>query len=293
MVLTKNSLVQLDVFFWKNSFQNIHRPDLSYLKIDSFTEVKQAFHIGFQESMGFLKSFTTHVGVMVFEVLEGYPLQSLLVYNNEKKGMREGFLYDIKDLEAMDFFCIQEQGNDPYGDFILKNVKFYSTKMEQGVNSPGRKMVAQFVCSGMVPFKIPYFYNNFISDNYNHHVIRNKEEVSQICLDVSGFNGVYSTDASLNAELELRFRAALKVNTDKKRSLDVEVQEKWKSFIKSYSKNKSNSFYMYAEIQDLLNFIAVFYEWKNRYELKRIKTDTRLTDLLKYFGEVPNAEVNG
>ncbi|MGL6099084.1 MAG: hypothetical protein ACRCZ9_03430 [Fusobacteriaceae bacterium] len=285
MILTKNSLTQLDVFFWKNSFQNIHRPDLSYLKIDSFTDVKQAFHIGFQESMGFLKSFTSHVGVMVFEVLEGHPLQSLLIYNNEKKGIRDGFLYDIKDLEPMDFFCVQENGDDPYGDFILKNVKFYATKMEQGVNSPGRKMAAQFVCSGMVPFKIPYFYNNFISDNYNHHVVRNKDEIDQICLDIYGLNGIYSTDVALNDELTNRFRRALKVNTDNKESLDTQLESKWKSFIKSYSRNYENSFYQYKEIQDILEFIKVFYEWKNRYELKRIKTDTRMTELLKYFDE--------
>ncbi|MGL5712419.1 MAG: hypothetical protein ACRCX2_05315 [Paraclostridium sp.] len=290
MVLTKNSLTQLDVFFWKKSFQNIHRPDLSYLKIDSFTEVKQAFHIGFQESMGFLKSFTSHVGVMVFEVLEGYPLQSLLMYNNERKGIREGFLYDIKDLEPMDFFCVQEQGDDPYGDFILKNVKFYSTKMEQGVNSPGRKLVAQFVCSGMIPFKIPYFYNNFISDNYNHHVVRNKDEIEQICLDIYGFNGVYSDDAALNSELNSRFRGALKVHTALNQSLDEDLKTKWKSFVASYSKNKENAFYMYKEIQDILEFIKVFYEWKNRYELKRIKTDTRMKELLNYLGE-PTTEV--
>lgn len=284
MVLTKNSLTQLDVFFWKNSFQNIHRPDLSYLKIDSFTEVKQTFHIGFEESMGFLKSFTSHVGVMVFEVLEGYPLQSLLFYNNDKKaGIRQGFLYDIKDLEPMDFFCVQENGDDPYGDFILKNVKFYATKMEQGVNSPGRKMVAQFVCSGMVPFKVPYFYNNFISDNYNHHVVRNKEEIDQICLDIYGLNGIYSTDVALNNELTNRFRRALKVNTDDKESLDTQLENKWKSFIKSFSRNYENSFYQYKEIQDILEFIKVFYEWKNRYELKRIKEDSRMTELLKYF----------
>ncbi|MGL5717431.1 MAG: hypothetical protein ACRCX2_30740, partial [Paraclostridium sp.] len=64
-----------------------------------------------------------------------------------------------------------------------------------------------------------------------------------------------------------------------------DLKEKWKSFVKSYSKNKNNAFYMYTEIKDILEFIKVFYEWKNRYELKKIKTDTRLKELLKYFDE--------
>ncbi|MGL5715271.1 MAG: hypothetical protein ACRCX2_19800 [Paraclostridium sp.] len=291
MILTKNSLTQLDVFFWKNSFQNIHRPNLSYLKLDSFSEVKQAFHIGFEESMGFLKSYTSHVGVMVFEVLEGYPLQSLLLYNNEQKGIHEGFMYDLKDLEPMDFFCIQENGDDPYGDFILKNVKFYATKMEQGVNSPGRKLVAQFVCSGMFPFKLPYFYNSFISDNYNHHVVRSKKEIEDICLDIVSLNGVYSNDNDLNTELSLSFRRALRVDTSNEEDLDTLLHNKWKSFISSYSRNNNNVFYQYQEIKDILEFIKVFYSWKNQYELKRIKSSTRMNELLKYFDK-SSLEVN-
>lgn len=283
MILTKNSLTQLDVFFWKNSFQNIHRPNLSYLKVDSFAEVKQLFHIGFQESMGFSKSFTSYVGVMVFEVLEGYPLQSLLVYNNEQRGIYEGFMYDLKDLEPMDFFCVQENGDDPYGDFILKNVKFYATKMEQGVNSPGRKLVAQFVCSGMYPFKLPYFFNNFISDNYNHHVVRSKKEIDDICSDIVKFNGVYSNDDIINSELSIRFKRALSVDTSNDIDLDTQLEAKWKSFIKSYSRNNNNIFYQYQEIRDILEFIKVFYSWKNQYELKNIKESTRMTELLKYF----------
>jgi hypothetical protein len=233
--------------------------------------------------MGFLKSFTSHVGVMVFEVLEGYPLQSLLVYNNEQKGIYENFMYDLKDLEPMDFFCVQENGDDPYGDFILKNLKFYATKMEQGVNSPGRKLVAQFVCSGMFPFKLPYFYNNFISDNYNHHIVRSKKEIDDICFDIRKFNEVYTSDANLNADLNNRFKSALMLEGANEKTLDAMLIEKWGIFIKSFSRSNNNSFYYYQEIRDILEFIKVFYEWKNRYELKTIKNSTRMTELLKYF----------
>lgn len=287
MILTKNSLTQLDVFFWKKSFQNIHRPDISYLKVDSYSEVKQAYHIGFKESMGYLESFDMHVGAMVFEVLEGYPLQSLLITNNKKKGIHSGFKYSLKDLEPMDFFCIQEKGEDPYGDFILKNVKFFSTKMEQGTNTPGRKMVAQFVCSAVIPFKLPYFYNEFISDNYNHHIIRGKSEIDQIVKDIVRFGGIYSDKADFNAELNGRFKDALNIeydNTmDSTDSLENLLIKKWKQFQRSYAHNQNNNLFYYQEIKDIKDFIAVFYEWKNNYELKNIKNSTRMKDLLKYF----------
>lgn len=289
MILTKNSLTQLDVFFWKKTFQNIHRPDISYLKIDSYSETKQAYHIGFAESMGYLDSFDTHVGVMVFEVLEGYPLQSLLVTNNKEKGIHSGFKYSLRDLEPMDFFCINEKGEDPYGDFILKNVKFYSTKMEQGVNSPGRKLVAQFICSKMIPFKLPYFYNEFVSDNYNHHIIRGKTEINQIVKDIMKFGGIYTNDADLNSELNAKFKGSLKIEYDEKLdstdSLENLLLKKWKQFQKSYATNRNNNLFFYQEIKEIRDFIAVFYEWKNRYELENVKRSTRMTDLLKYFNK--------
>lgn len=288
MILTKNSLTQLDVFFWKNSFSNIHRPNISFLKIDSFSQVRPAFHIGFQENMGYLSSFKTSVGTMVFEVLEGYPLQSLLMYNNEKKGNYKNFKYDLTDLEPMDFFCIQEHGDDPYGDFIIKNLKFYATKMEQGINGLGRKLVAQFVCSSVIPFKLPYFYNEFISDNYEHHIIRKKSEIDDIVKDIAKFGGIYSSNKTLNIELDMRFRNALnmeyQMNSDGD-SLENMLLKKWKQFLNSFQKNSVNDLFYYSEIKDIKDFIAVFYEWKNRYELENIKSSTRMKELLKYFGE--------
>ena len=86
-VVTKNSLVDLNVFFYKKGMINIHRPMLSMLKIDSSRQTEPFFHIGFKHNMGYSSSNQIISGVMIFEVLEGYPLQSILfiVYKKEMK----------------------------------------------------------------------------------------------------------------------------------------------------------------------------------------------------------------
>lgn len=284
IILTKNSLSQLDVFFWKSNFQNIHRPNISHLKIDSYKESKQAFHIGFKEAMGFLDSYEICTGLMVFEVLEGYPLQSLLIYNNENAKLGDSLKFSLTDLEPMDFFCINEHGDDPYGDFVLKNVKFYSTELNQGIDSPGRKIIARFVCSGKKAFKIPYFYNNFISDNYSHHIVRGKTEINQIIKDIVKFNGQFVDEESLNNILTKRFKDSLNINYQEENdSIENLLIKKWKIFEKKYAQTYQNQLAYYSEIKDIRDFINVFYEWKNKYELEKIKNTTRLRELLKYF----------
>lgn len=76
------------------------------LKIDSSRQTTPLYHIGFKDNMGYLSSNQIVSGVMVFEVLEGYPLQSLLFINNDKEGTP--FQQSLEELEAMDFYVIQK-----------------------------------------------------------------------------------------------------------------------------------------------------------------------------------------
>ncbi|MGL4998407.1 MAG: hypothetical protein ACRC5T_05505, partial [Cetobacterium sp.] len=149
MILTKNDMVELNVFFYKKDFVNVHRPLLSFLKIDDATNVQPVFHIGFERNMGYISSYHVIAGVMVFEVLEGTPLQSLLFMNNSDA--KNEYKTSITQLEAMDLYVVQNRNLDPYGDFILSDLKFVSTKMEQSIDKLGRQLVAEFVCSAKKP----------------------------------------------------------------------------------------------------------------------------------------------
>ena len=182
--ITKNNFHDLNCFFTKNGLQNISRPNISYLKINSATNIQPVFHIGFKENMGFIYSVKINGGIIIFEVLEGYPLQDLLFSYNKNISNIKNYKFRLEDLDPMDFYCIQSENKDIFGDFILKKLKFISSKMDQSVENFGRRIIAEFICTEMLPFKIPYFYNNFISDNYNYHIIRDKKEIENIKKDI-------------------------------------------------------------------------------------------------------------
>lgn len=183
LILTKNNLCDLNVFFYKKGYANVHRPFLSMLKIDSVSRTTPIFHIGFDRNMGFSSGYKMYSGVMVFEVLDGYPLQSIMFTNNKTKKIKT-MQQTLEDLEVMDFYCLQRKNKDPYGDFILKDVKFIETRMTQSTQDYSRRIVASFVCSSKIPFKFPYFFNEFVSDNYNNHIVRRKSEIEKIKIDI-------------------------------------------------------------------------------------------------------------
>jgi hypothetical protein len=290
LILTRNNLCELNVFFYKNSFNNIHRPDISYLQIENHKTAEPAFHIGFSENMGYLDSVAVTAGAMVFEVLEGYPLQSLLFFYNEETrvdsdGRYSPLKYRLEDLEPMDFYCIQNQGLDPYGDFILRDVKFTSTKMEQGIENPGgRKLVAQFICKEMRPFKIPYFYNYFKSDDYNYHIIRNKKEIDEIVKDIESVRNEWN-EMHLHLFIEALDISTLNVTESSTKdlgdNLGTYVRKKFQQFVDAYKSSASKPIYSYQPLKDLQAFIKVFYTFKNALALEELKEDTKL-EFLRY-----------
>jgi hypothetical protein len=284
VILTKNNICDLNVFFAKKGMNNITRPNISYLKVDSAAKIQPAFHIGFENNMGFIDSYKINGGIMVFEVLEGYPLQDMLFYKNSVKDNKESYKFRLEDLEPMDFYCIQNQNLDVYGDFILKDLKFISTKMDQGVETLGRKLIAEFVCSEMLPFKIPYFYNTFISDDYNYHIIRNKKEIEQIKQDIASVEGEISNNlikelSSILNQDGKHYSGFNFSNVNYTSSLSSLLDNTFKEAVYDFVMKKQ-----YTEKSAILrikDFIKRFYKYKNEKDLKNIQKDGRL-GLFKY-----------
>lgn len=261
LVLTKNNLVDLNVFFYKKGFTNIHRPFISMLKIDSAMRTNPIFHIGFKENMGFMSGNRIYTGVMVFEVLDGYPLQSIMFTNNSNTAVKQ-YQQSLEDLDTMDFYCIQKKNKDPYGDFILKNVKFIDTRMTQSTQDFSRKIVASFVCSDKVPFRFPYFFNEFKSDNYSSHLVRKKEEISSICIDLQGISDV------LTKEQIIEYYKILTNETFVRNTVTVEdikrvLYELFEEVINDYVFRRTIK--RNSAIYRIRDFIAAFYKFRNEY----------------------------
>lgn len=262
LVLTKNNLVDLNMFFYKKGFTNIHRPFISLLKIDSAMKTNPIFHIGFKDNMGFTSGNRVYSGVMVFEVLEGYPMQSIMFTNNSNPTRVTKYQQSLEDLEMMDFYCIQKKNKDPYGDFILKNVKFIDTKMTQSTQDFARKIVATFVCSDKIPFRFPYFFNEFKSDNYSSHLVRKKEEIDAICKDLESLSDVLKKeqlkDYYLILSEELFAPNDISVS-DITRLLRQKFDEVINDFVYRRTMKRKSAIF---RIRD---FIAAFYKFRNEY----------------------------
>lgn len=262
LVLTKNNLIELNVFFYKKGFTNIHRPFISMLKIDSAMKTSPIFHIGFKDNMGFTSGNKVYSGVMVFEVLEGYPMQSIMFTNNSNPGKITNYQQSLEDLQPMDFYCIQKKNKDPYGDFVLKNVKFIDTRMTQSTQDYARRIIATFVCSEKVPFRFPYFFNEFKSDNYSSHLVRKEEEIIAICKDIEELNGVL-TNEQIKEYYKILSMDLFVKGEIKTIQLQSKLKETFEEVVNDFVYRKTMK--RYSAIFRIRNFIAAFYKFRNEY----------------------------
>lgn len=295
-VCTKNNMPDLFVFFKKAGDKNIHRPLLSMFKIDSATRTVPIFHIGFQENMGYLSSNKIVSGVMVFEVLEGYPLQEMM-FNKpySDKYFRKTNDRCLEDLDPMDFYCIQKNNKDAYGDFVLKNLKFIDTKMSQSAEDFSRRIIASFVCTSMENFRLPFFFNYFMSDDYDHHIIRDKSEIDNIKKDIKAFGDKLPKEVyqqcindlngsnSFSKEVIQNFTNDLGENISSLETIIIlvdkvfsDIQYNW--YIRAKHKKGDPIFKM-------RDFISTFYNYKNEYEYEHAQYRGDLEFLKIYRGE--------
>lgn len=276
VVITKNNFHELNCFFTRNGLNNISRPDISYLKIDSASNIQPIFHIGFKENMGFIDSFKINGGVFVFEVLSGYPLQDLLFSHNQTVNSKKNYKFRLEDLDPMDFYCVQSKNEDIFGDFVLKNLKFISTKMDQGADNYGRRIIAEFICSEMLPFQIPYFYNNFISDNYDYHIIRDKNEIINIQKDIVSISSLI-TNNMLEKYINILYPTNKpEINLDYGVSyiLNTALDDVFNNLVIEYISRKKTS--SDSSVIKLQLFIKEFYNFKNKIGEEQARKDSRL-----------------
>lgn len=276
VVITKNNFHELNCFFTRNGLNNISRPDISYLKIDSASNIQPIFHIGFKENMGFIDSFKINGGVFVFEVLSGYPLQDLLFSHNQTVNSKKNYKFRLEDLDPMDFYCVQSKNEDIFGDFVLKNLKFISTKMDQSADNYGRRIIAEFICSEMLPFQIPYFYNNFISDNYDYHIIRDKNEIINIQKDIVSISSLI-TNNMLEKYINILYPTNKpEINLDYRVSyiLNTALDDVFNNLVIEYISRKKTS--SDSSVIKLQLFIKEFYNFKNKIGEEQARKDSRL-----------------
>lgn len=278
LVITKNNMTDLNVFFYQIGWKNIFKPTISNIKIETATNVKPAHHIGFVENMGYLNSIKVVTGTMVFEVLEGFPLQSLLFLNNRNATQNGEYSYamSLEDLKPMDLFIVQNKGEDPYGDLIIKNLKFTETCMQQGVTSPGRFLVANFMASNLIPFKLPFFFNYLISDNYNRHIVRNQSEIADISKDIDMVENEMSKRLKRELDMILRGKTSATEEIDLKESLRNTYDE----FKLYYSYGYRNPINV-EPMTRIVEFINQFYQYKNRINEEYARKTGELDFLLK------------
>lgn len=281
-ICTKNNMPDLFVFFHKTGQKNIHRPLLSMFKIDSATRTIPIFHIGFEQNMGYLSSNKIVSGVMVFEVLEGYPLQELM-FNTPTGDNTFSKTKDrcLEDLDPLDFYCIQKNNKDAYGDFILKNLKFVDTKMSQSAEDFSRRLIASFVCTSMENFRLPYFFNYFMSDDYSHHIIRNKEEIDDIKKDIQAFSDKLPKEVYQQCVNDLGETINFNLPDSNSEMLQALVDQLFSKIQYDWYRRARHK--RGCPIFRMRDFISTFYKFKNKYEYEH-STNRGDLEFLKVYG---------
>lgn len=271
--ITKNGTTDLNVFFYKKGLINITRPNISYIKVDTASNEKPVYHIGSQEPMGHTGSIKTVAGVIMFEVFDGYPLQSLM-FSLNNTNTYNSHCNALEDLPPLDLYVLQKNGLDPYGDYILKNVKFTSTQMEMGIKTPGRYLVARFTSSVIERFRAPAFFNEFVSDNYDYHIIRHSKEIEQIKLDIdnSEQNNHLSNSARsrLYRLLEINGESDIYKNEEGTLDLKKALDECYNEFKEAYLYGTVGILAKNGYILQIIDFIREFYKIRNIYMLKTV-----------------------
>ena len=170
----------------------------------------------------------------------------------------------------MDFYCIQKKNQDPYGDFVLKNVKFINTQYNQSTTDFSRRLIATFVAESKEAFRIPFFFNHFKSDIYSAHIIRDKKEIDEIKKDLTNtwdrLPDDIKNDCVYALGLELRNK---EVDTIKEA-----IQKTWEAIylnkvLGNTKLTKASPLYRMRE------FIRVYYEYANQlnYHLAKARGD--------------------
>ena len=174
--ITENDIGDLDLFFmlktepdgFKGNFKThkvkIVREPIFYFSVSNSTPTTPIFSLGSKGVVGYSKGSPVYAGRIITNAFHNMPLINLLV----ESGIDSG---EPTDLPPLDFYIVNKRRKsliadetNIFQDCMVENLKILDWNFEQGIDTPGRFFVFNFIATG---FKGIHLKNYLASQLYN------------------------------------------------------------------------------------------------------------------------------
>ena len=174
--ITENDIGDLDLFFmlktqadgvggnFKTHKVKIVREPIFYFSVSNSTPTTPIFSLGSKGVVGYSKGSPVYAGRMITNAFHNMPLINLLV----ESGIDSG---EPTDLPPLDFYIVNKRRKsliadetNIFQDCMVENLKILDWNFEQGIDTPGRFFVFNFIATG---FKGIHLKNYLASQLYN------------------------------------------------------------------------------------------------------------------------------
>lgn len=168
--ITENDIADLDLFFMvktngtlktnKSSDVRIVREPIFYFSCSSHTAINPIFGVGHDGVVGYSKGSTVYAGKIITNAFHNIPLINLLI----EAGITSG---DPADLPPIDFYIVNKKRKESstkkaslFQDCIIENLKILNWNFEQGVDTPGRFFVFEFIATSFKGIHLKKYLEN-------------------------------------------------------------------------------------------------------------------------------------
>lgn len=174
--ITENDIGDLDLFFmlktqpdgFQNNFKThkvkIVREPIFYFSVSNSTPTTPIFSLGSKGVVGYSKGSPVYAGRIITNAFHNMPLINLLV----ESGIDSG---EPTDLPPLDFYIVNKRRKsliadetNIFQDCMVENLKILDWNFEQGIDTPGRFFVFNFIATD---FKGIHLKNYLASQLYN------------------------------------------------------------------------------------------------------------------------------
>ena len=168
--ITENDIADLDLFFMvktngtlkqdNSSVVRIVREPVFYFSCSSHTAIAPVFGVGHDGVVGYSRGNTIYAGKIITNAFHNIPLINLLIEAEITSG-------DPADLPPLDFYIVNKKRKESdtknaslFQDCVIENLKILNWNFEQGVDTPGRFFVFEFVASSFKGIHLKRYIEN-------------------------------------------------------------------------------------------------------------------------------------
>ena len=164
-IMTENDIADLDMFFVFNTNGNIvktAREPIMYFSASGSSNTTPIFQLGSQSFVAVGSGVELYAGKIIMHAFQNIPMMNVIKTANVPS-------FRLSSLPLMDLYILNKRKYEKSQrldeqDMIIKNIKFLDINFEQGMDTPGRfyvlNYIAQSIDTGTINEGDPIFKDN-------------------------------------------------------------------------------------------------------------------------------------